>query len=237
MIHKTYMFKYFISILAILTFFTSNAQGKNEIEKDSVVYKKSYGLRAGIDLASLIRTALDDEYKGFQVLADYRLSDRLYIAGELGNESLDRISQSVDYETSGSFIKAGVDYNFYQNWLDMDNMIYGGARIGYATLSQTLNRYDYNIENDYFPVFTNPVDREFKGLHTVWLEIQLGLKVEVMNNLYMTANFQLKRQVIEKTPVNFDNLYVPGYGRTFDTGKIGVGYSYGIMYRIPFFKK
>lgn len=231
------MFKYFISITAILTCFLSTAQGENEIKKDSIIYKQTYGLRTGIDLASLIRTSIDDEYTGFQILADYRLSKRLYVAGEIGNESLDRKSERIDYKTSGSFIKAGVDYNMYQNWLDMDNMIYAGARLGYANMSQTLHRYDYNTDNNYFPVYTNVVDREFSGLHMIWLEIQLGIKVEVLNNVYLIANFQLKHQLTEKTPDNFDNLYVPGYGKTFDTGNIGVGYSYGIMYRIPFFKK
>jgi hypothetical protein len=51
------------------------------------------------------------------------------------------------------------------------------------------------------------------------------------------ANFQLKRRLTENAPSNFANLYAPGFGRTFDTGNIGVGYAYGIMYRIPFFKK
>ena len=231
------MFKYFISALVLLSCFLSAAQGENEIKNDSLSYKQAYGLRAGIDLASLIRTGIDKEYTGFQILADYRLSKRLYIAGEIGNESLDRTSERVDYKTSGSFIKAGVDYNFYQNWLDMDNMIYGGARLGYANMSQTLNRYDYNIDNNYFPIFTNAVDREFSGLKMVWLEIQLGFKVQVLNNLYLTANLQLKRRLSEKAPDNFDNLYAPGFGRTFDTNDIGVGYSYGITYRIPFIRK
>ncbi len=143
------MFKYFISIAAILTCFLSTAQGENEIKKDSIIYKQTYGLRTGIDLASLIRTSIDDEYTGFQILADYRLSKRLYVAGEIGNESLDRKSERIDYKTSGSFIKAGVDYNMYQNWLEMDNMIYAGARLGYANMYQTLTRYDSNTDTNY----------------------------------------------------------------------------------------
>ncbi len=231
------MFKYFTSILLLIMCCLCNAQGKNEIKKDTTTYKQSYGLRVGIDLASLIRTAIDDEYTGVQLLADYRLSKRLYIAGEIGNETLDRTSDRVDYKTSGSFLKAGVDYNFYQNWLEMDNMIYGGARIGYATMSQTLNRYDYNIDNNYFPVDSNIVEREFSGLSMIWIELQFGFKVQVMNNLYLMANLQLKREITEKAPDGFDNLYAPGFGRTFDTGTIGVGYTYGITYRIPFYKK
>lgn len=231
------MYKYFISLSFVLISVFGFAQGENEISTDSIIYKKTYGLRAGIDAASLIRTGIDPEYTGFQILADYRLTDRLYVAGEIGNESLDRTSESVDYESTGQFLKAGVDYNFYQNWLDMDNMIYGGARLGFANFSQTLNRYDYNTDNNYFPIFTNVVDREFSGLNMVWIEIQLGIKVEVLNNFFVIANLQLKHRLTENAPENFDNLYAPGFGRTYDRGNIGAGYSYGIMYRIPFFEK
>jgi len=207
------------------------------VESDSIVYPVKYGLRAGIDLASLVRTAIDDEYTGFQVMADYRLTDRWYIAGELGNESLDRETNQIDFETSGSFIKAGADYNFYRNWLDMDNMIYVGFRAGASSFSQTLNRFDFFEDNGAFPSASRFPEEEFDGLTAFWGEIQAGLKVEVLNNLYMTLNVQLKVLASEDLPDNFDNLYIPGFGRTYDTNEIGVGYSYGISYRIPFFKK
>jgi len=204
---------------------------------DSLQYKQTYGLRLGIDAASLIRTAIDSEYNGFQILGDYRLKKRLYIAGELGNENIERTSDRVDFKTSGSYFKIGIDYNLYQNWLDMDNMIYFGARVGAANFSQTLLRFDYATDNNHFPVFTNVVNREFNGLTALWLEIQLGIKVEVLSNLYLIANVQLKSTITEKIPDNFDNLYIPGFGRTYDTTSIGAGFTYGIMYRIPFFKK
>ncbi|MGJ8685402.1 MAG: DUF6048 family protein [Nonlabens sp.] len=229
--------KYVINLLFLLIGTIALAQQAEPVAVDSVNYKRTYGLRVGIDAASLIRTVIDPEYNGFQLLGDYRIKDRLYIAGELGNENINRNSDRIDFKTSGSYFKAGIDYNLYQNWLDMDNMIYFGARLGAANFSQTLQRYDIAQDNAYFPVVTNIVDREFSGLTALWLEIQLGIKVEVLPNLYMIANMQVKRMLTEKTPDNFDNLYVPGFGRTYDTGEIGVGYTYGIMYRIPFFKK
>jgi hypothetical protein len=199
--------------------------------------EKQYELRVGIDLASLLRTGLDQEYTGFQVLGDFRLTDRLYIAGEVGNETLDRTTDRIDFKSSGSFLKAGLDYNFYQNWLDMDNMIYGGLRLGYANMSQTLNRFNYNNDNNYFPDPSVVEEREFTGLSTIWLEIQMGIKVEVLHNVYLMASVQLRRSIVQSQPDNFDNLFIPGYGRTYDTGGIGAGYTYGILYRIPFFKK
>lgn len=237
--------RYVINILVLLCGFLTFSQTPDATVEttaptaaiDSLQFKRTYGLRVGIDAASLIRTGMDPEYNGFQILADYRVKDRLYIAGEIGNDNLDRNSDRIDFKTSGSYFKAGIDYNLYQNWLDMDNMVYFGARVGAANFSQTLNRYDYSQDNNYFPVFTNVVDREFSGLTAIWLEIQLGIKVEVLTNLYLVANMQLKRMITESTPDNFDNLYVPGFGRTYDTGEIGVGITYGVMYRIPFFKK
>jgi hypothetical protein len=232
------MLKYVTSLLLFISVLGfAQRQGIDTTTTISTANPKQYGLRVGIDLASLIRTGLDDEYTGFQVLGDYRLSNRLYAAGELGNETLDRNIERIDYKTSGSFIKVGLDYNFYQNWLEMDNMIYGGVRLGYANMSQELSRYEYNNDNNYFP--TRPVfeEAEFTGLSALWLEIQMGIKVEVLNNLYLMASLQLRRSVVQTTPDNFDNLFIPGYGRTYDTNEIGAGYTWGIQYRIPLFKK
>lgn len=239
LIQILFMLKYVISILVFTFCLNANAQetaNSSSVAQDSILQQRSYGLRVGIDAASLLRTVLDDEYTGFQILGDYRITRDLYIAGELGNEQLNRTSDRVDFETSGSFFKAGIDYNVYDNWLDMDNMVYFGARVGAATMSQTLKRYEFNTTNDFFPVDEQLVNREFNGLTSLWLEFQLGIKVEVLPNFYLMANVQLKRMLTETTPDNFDNLYVPGFGRTYDTGEIGVGYVYGITYRIPFYR-
>ena len=65
----------------------------------------------------------------------------------------------------------------------------------------------------------------------------VGVKTEVVNNLYFSFNFQLKRKFAEDLPQNFDNLYIPGFGRTYDFSEYGVGYGYSVSYLIPIFKK
>ncbi len=233
------MWRYVTSILIFLVSHAAMAQGDETpvIKNDSTTYEATYGLRVGIDIASLLRTALDEEYTGLQIMGDYRLTDRWYVAAELGNEAVDRETNQIDFETNGSFIKLGADYNFYKNWLDMDNMIYVGFRVGAANYSQTLDRFDYYQDNNLFPVESVFPRTETTGLTAIWGELQAGLKVQVLNNVYMSLNVQLKRSITEDAPENFDNLYIPGFGRTYDTNEIGVGYSYGLTYRIPFFKK
>ena len=63
------------------------------------------------------------------------------------------------------------------------------------------------------------------------------MKAEILNNLYLGLNLQLKISASQTIPDNFDNVYIPGFGKTYDSSGIGTGYSYFLAYRIPLYKK
>lgn len=217
-----------------------NAQNDTLINtvNDSIKIKEKYGLRVGGDIGKLIRSFADDAYKGFEVSADYRLKKKLYIAGEIGFEEKNNTNDYLNVTTSGSYLKAGVDFNMYQNWLDMDNMIYTGFRIGASTFNQKLNSYTiYTTDQYWSPQFTSSELKEFNGLTAIWAEIILGVKAELFNNLYLGLNVQLKISVSETQPDNFGVVYIPGFNKTYDSSGIGVGYGYSLSYRIPLYKK
>ena len=52
--------------------------------KDTATYKDSYGLRVGIDVVRPVYSAFSDDTKGFEIVGDYRVTNRFYIATELG---------------------------------------------------------------------------------------------------------------------------------------------------------
>lgn len=206
--------------------------------KDSIKIKEKYGLRVGGDIAKLTRSFLDDDYTGFEITADYRLKKRLYLAGELGFDEKNTTTDYLNVTTSGSYLKAGIDYNLYQNWLDMDNMIYSGFRVGASTFSQKLNSYSIYSTNPYWsPQYSSTDLQEFSGLTAIWTELILGIKAELFTNLYLSLNAQLKILVSETEPNNFENLFIPGFNKTFDSTAIGVGFGYTLSYRIPLYKK
>lgn len=205
---------------------------------DSIKIKEKYGLRVGGDIGKLIRSFADDDYTGFEILADYRLKKRLYIAGEIGIEEKNTNTDYLNVTSKGSYIKGGIDYNMYQNWLDMDNMIYSGFRIGASTFSQNLNSFTiYNTDQYWQPQYTSTDLQEFKDLTAIWVELIIGMKAEVFNNFFIVLNVQLKVLASETEPTNFENVYIPGFNKTFDSSGIGVGYSYSLSYRIPLYKK
>ncbi|MDY8138965.1 DUF6048 family protein [Aquimarina sp. 2201CG5-10] len=228
----TYLF--FISIIFSSVITAQETQKVNPT--DTLPPAEKYGLRVGIDLSRIIRTAVDDKYSGFEIVGDYRFNKRFYIAAEVGNESLIRDEENINVEGSGSYIRAGVDYNTYDNWYGMQNSIYAGLRYGFSTFDQTLNSYDVFTSTNYFPSTSRgPITSS--GLTASWAELVLGLEVELFNNLYLGASVSLRSVISEKKPDRFDNLYIPGFGRTNDFSSIGVGYSYSISYLIPFYKR
>jgi Domain of unknown function (DUF6048) len=208
-------------------------------KNDSTVVQKTnrYGLRVGVDLYKLTRGIYDKNYKGIELVGDYRFKKNYYLAAELGTEDKTTIDDRLSSTAKGAYIKVGFDYNVYENWLDMENIISIGLRYGAGTFSQQLNSYKIYNANPYFgdgqEIQSN---QKYEGLSASWLEVVGGLKVKVFNNIFVGFNVQLKNVVTNKKPEGFDNLYIPGFNRTYD-GSFGVGFSYTVSYFIPIYKK
>lgn len=223
-------------IISII-FCVLSSSAQNEIANDTVTKVQKYGLRVGVDLAKPLRTLVENGYSGFEIIGDFRVTKKFYAAVELGNEKKDWIEPYVSSKTSGSYAKIGFDYNAYENWLGMQNSINLGLRYGFSTFSQELLSYRIYTDNPTFPAEVVDIPVEFNDLSAHWAEFVFSLKTEVLNNLYLSINLQLKRKLAETKPENFDNLYIPGFNRTYDYSEFGVGYGYTISYLVPIFKK
>jgi len=229
------MLKYIFSFFLLLISFSGNAQ--EATKKDSIAPKtERYGIRFGADLFKLTRSFYDKNYRGLELVGDYRLTRRHYVAAEIGNEKKTVDETQLNFTANGTYIKAGFDYNAYENWLGMQNMIYIGLRYGISSFSQTLNSYEiYNPDHYFDDAPTINVNEKYNGLSAQWVEVAAGVKAEVFHNVYVGFSLQLKRLVSNNKPNNFDNLYIPGFNRTYD-GDFGVGFNYTISYFLPLYK-
>ena len=226
-----------IFLLLISIAFHSSVVFGQQAQTDTVDTREKYGLRVGIDLTKPVRSFLEEDYQGLELTGDYRLYEDIYLAGELGNEQNLISEANVTAFSKGSYVKLGANYNVYDNWAGMQNLIFVGIRYGFATFSTELREFAIYTTDPYFEPDVRTEGREFNNLTAGWVEIQLGIKVEVLNNLYLGGHLQLKRMVNETQPNNFDNLYIPGFNRTYDESTWGVGYGYSISYLLPFYKR
>lgn len=234
------MYKYFISLflfLFVVDGFSQEQKKENKlILKDSITYKSPYGIRLGIDISKPIKANVDGSYnEGLEIVGDYRISNNFYIAAELGYENATSKEDFTNSTSKGNYIRLGFNYNAYENWLDMNNEIFIGYRYGFSLFKQTLNSYTPNINSIYFPA--NTIDTPITSdLNAHWSELILGIKVETLKNLFVSASVSYKVMMSVKEPDNFKTLFTPGFNRVFESST-GFGFNYTISYLIPFKKK
>ncbi|QAA83188.1 hypothetical protein EI546_06165 [Aequorivita sp. H23M31] len=224
-------------IISILFSVHSLAQNNDEKTNDTLPRIEKYGLRVGVDLAKPLRSLIENGYSGFEIVGDFRVTKRFYAALELGNEKKDWIEPYVSSRTSGSYAKLGFDYNAYENWLGMRNAINLGMRYGFSNFNETLLSYRVYTDTPAFPAEVVTIPIEYDNLSAHWAEFIFSIKTEIVTNLYLSLNLQLKLKLAETSPDNFANLYIPGFNRTYDYSDFGVGYGYTISYLVPIFKK
>jgi hypothetical protein len=238
--NQQHTLRFFISICLLLCFvggFSQEGQeGKPEVENDSVVYKTNYGLRVGLDISKPIRAGIQDFYSGFELVADYRLSKKWYLATEFGTEEQTTSEDFTNSTSKGQYIRLGMNFNSYNNWLDMNNEIFLGFRYGFALFEQTLNSYEINTGDTTFgsQTITTPITED--GLTAHWGEIMIGLKAEIYDNIFLGISGSYKLMVSIDDPDNFKSHFAPGFNRVY-LSNTGFGFNYTISYLIPFKKR
>ena len=234
---KVHIWLFIISLLAAVHFTTAQ-----EIVEEEVVdtlkkrEKKPYTIRFGLDLSKPFMAQLDKGYFGLELVGDIRLFSEFYGAIELGNEKKTQQSEQINYTTKGNYIKLGFDYNLFKNWKGMNNAIYLGLRIGNSFHKQKVNEYEPYQINHYWPaeiIKIGPEIREQDALSARWVEVVTGIKVKMINNIYMGFSLRLNRLMSDIRPDNFDNLFIPGFNKKTDENVWGAGFNYTITYAIP----
>ena len=155
--------EYIFSIVGVLCSVLMHAQ-----EKDSTAIPpkiERYGIRIGADLSKIARTLYDNNYQGLELVGDYRLTKKYFLAAELGNENSTTTDEPINFTTKGSYLKFGFDYNAHENWLDLENIISIGLRYGLSTFGQEINSYQIYTTNPYFgPQPNTPSGQKYNGL-------------------------------------------------------------------------
>ena len=217
-----HMLKYIISFLL---FVVSVSLFSQEKELDTAKYKDRYGLRVGIDVFNPIYVLIDGNRKGLEFVADYRILKRFWVAGEFGY--MDNISEEdfLTFTTNGTYLKVGADFNAYKNALGMENMIVVGMRYGVSIFNQTINEHTINSD-PYLPLLTDETQINYNGLSAHWIEFMLGLKVEVLHNIFLGMSFSGKHIITATEPDNFKNMFIPGFNRVY-VNDFGFGFNFG----------
>ena len=218
--------------------------GQTESNSNDTLIKKDKLLninkiRFGFDLLKPIASSSEGDNLNYEIVGDLQLTENIYLAGEYG--LVDKVieDENINFNSTGSFLRIGFDYNMFENWIGMDNSIYVGLRYGTSSFSSKI--LDYNVRNK-DSYFSNLVTDEFQtieysNLSGNWIEILLGIKVETFKNVYLGLSLRLNKLLSDKKPDNFGNLFIPGFNKVTDENTFGSGFNYTLTYSIPLKKR
>ena len=227
------MLKYFISTLVTLSCIAIETNAT--VSNDSL---KKFGIRIGTDLQKIIRSASSQEYNGISFNADIRFKESIFLFSEIGNEKKIVEYSSVDSEISGNYIKLGLQFKLNKDIIGLRNLIYSSFGLGISSFDQTIFRYNiYNIYSDLWGEFTNTDAINLENLNANWIEIGFGVKTEILNNLFLGIELQLKNLISQENKNDIANFYIPGFNRTYESSNFGTGFNYSLSYLIPIIKK
>ena len=207
------------------------------IKKDKLL--KINNIRLGFDLLKPALSSSEGDNLNYEIVGDLQLTENIYLAGEYG--LVDKVieDENINFNSTGSFLRIGFDYNMFENWIGMDNSIYIGLRYGTSNFSSKI--LDYNVRNK-DSYFSNLVTNEFQtieysNLSGNWIELLLGIKVETFKNVYLGLSLRLNKLLSDKKPDNFGNLFIPGFNKVTDENTFGSGFNYTLTYSIPLKKR
>jgi len=196
-------------------------------------------IRFGFDLLKPIASSSEGDNLNYEIVGDLQLTENIYLAGEYG--SIDKLieDENINFNSTGSFLRIGFDYNMFENWIGMDNSIYVGFRYGNSSFSNKILNYEVRNKDSYF---SNLVEDEFEtieysNLSGNWIEILLGIKVETFKNVYLGLSLRLNKLLSDEKPNNFGNLFIPGFNKVTDENTFGSGFNYTLTYSIPLKKR
>jgi len=190
------------------------------------------GIRIGIDVSKLLLPVIyKGERIGFEACADMHIKDNIFAIAEVGWLNVNLNKKDFHYRQNGMYGKLGVDYNMLKSRRPNSNdIVYIGGRYGVSMFNHqaegiTVPGYHY------WPDATDGVIPK-KMMNAHWLEFLLGVKAEVLNNLYVGMTFRLKFIIVSPKGDYSTPYIIPGFGNG-DAG-FSMGINYYVSYNIHF---
>jgi len=216
------IYEYFISILLIIfsTFSSSHAQ-------DTVLIPLK--IKVGVDLLGPVNYYLNKDILSAEGYIAADLNEKLTITLNAGYLDYKNSEYNFEYNTKGSYLRAGVDLNLIKPKKSQGKYWVGAGL-----------RYGLSVYNSEVPFFSkeNYWGKTYSSVGTKsgmahFFELSPGVRAEVLKNFTIGWSVSL-RKLISSGANDVKPIYIPGYGNTGKT--LSTGMNYFIVWNIPFKK-
>ena len=184
--------------------------------------------RAGIDLSRFALPFINNYgLSGIELSMDSEISYNFFPTVEAGFNRVKDHTELHEYDSYGNYFRIGLNYSVtkYKHRLDR-NIFFIGARYGYSGFSHQADRISFT--NQWGTYETSMPET---NLSAHWFEGVVGLRSEIVKNLYLGYTIRIKTMLSHSDYGNYIPYWVPGYGEA--TKSLAIGMSFSVFYAIP----
>ena len=224
---KILSFTFVLCLLAAISYGQAETKKKYK-PKRTDNYIRMKGIRLGADITRPFQDLWTKGNRyGSEFSADMELWPNLFPTFESGIDIMKIKTDYIDYKSTGSYSRIGMDYNFLQaENKDDKNIFYVGLRYGFVLAKQQVN--SYKIDSYWTPT-TGRFGNQNYFAH--WGEFLLGIKGEIVRNLYMGWTIRGKIKLNNKDLGMPPTYFIPGYGKA-EKG-FNLDFTYSVYYNLP----
>lgn len=165
---------------------------------------------------------------GMEFSAEIELRPNVYPVAEAGWEKFTIDQDFVNYNSSGPYLRFGLNYNLLAaETKEERDILYLGFRYGISFAKQEVN--SYKIDNYWGPATGSFPSQSYQSQ---WFEVVFGITGEIFKNFYMGWSLRGKFNVLQK---DFDlppAFFNPGYGKAENS--MNFDFTYSLFYTLPF---
>jgi len=223
---KILSFTFVLCLLAAISYGQAETKKKYK-PKRTDNYIRMKGIRLGADITRPFQDLWTKGNRyGSEFSADMELWPNLFPAFESGIDIMKIKTDYIDYKSTGSYSRIGMDYNFLQAENKNDkNIFYVGLRYGFVLAKQQVN--SYKIDSYWTPT-TGSFGNQNYFAH--WSEFLVGIKGEIVHNVYMGWTIRGKIKLNNKDLGMPPTYFIPGYGKA-EKG-FNLDFTYSVYYNL-----
>jgi hypothetical protein len=182
-------------------------QSEGEVKK---VYALPHQLRFGVDITRPIANLFLKTRQSYEFQVDYAIKNETYLVAEAGWGSANIDYSDLRYKSNNMFLRVGVDKTMLTRIASSDwDMLFVGMRYGFAPIKRS--DATYTTTDSLWGNTSGMI--QGKSLTAHWLEVTAGIRVEMIQGLFLGWNihgrFLLNQKPFRELPPSF----IAGYGK------------------------
>ena len=192
-----------------------------------------YSLYTGADLSGLGCHILDGDHISSEASLQLSIRNKFLPVMEIGwwktNATDDETG--IYYNAAAPYFRIGCDYNIMHAKPHLPGFLTVGLRLGHTSF-----KYDVASPPIKDPVWGYETDYSHKDIESnaTWLELVVGVRARILKHIMMGWNLRHRSRLSVKDYDFSEPWYIPGMGKNKGSD---FGFTYSIIYEIPFKKK